>query len=307
MQYDNDFPTGEPFLDKSRLNQIATQLDELIIKFDALRRFHEMVMEWDEEMGRKLAARAIWQERRGVHEQNALTQQRLLDKNAGPPEPGWCFEVFRRDLTNPRAYGVGPPAAAWFSADLCCAACPEVGWPLPVPRVEVKLCEMYAAVSAIYNRTTKGNRKINPWVDDPDELAGIRFYDLIDMVPNLPKSDASHLSGWIRRIEKDLQAGEDSAGNASRTALGPDGASINWYGQTFTFTPQQRPIIGALWEARKDGLRGLSVEHLLSIADAKRKTRLPDIFKGSPAWNTLIERVPKTNDLYRLAEPEDQQ
>lgn len=95
--------------------------------------------------------------------------------------------------------------------------------------------------------------------------------------------------------------------NAPLAALSPDGASINWYGQTFTFTPQQRPVLGALWDARKEGLPGLSAEHLLAIADAKKKVRLPDLFKGSPAWNTLITRVPGTNDIYHLAEPENQE
>lgn len=88
-------------------------------------------------------------------------------------------------------------------------------------------------------------------------------------------------------------------------ALAPDGSSINWYGQSYTFTPQQRPIVGELWDAHKNGLDGVSVEHLLSIADAKPKTRLPDIFKGSPAWKTLIKRVPETNDIYCLAEPKN--
>lgn len=208
MAYDNEFLSGEEFLSESKLTKIATQLDELIIKFDALPRFQEMVIAWDEEMGRKLAARAEWEERRRAHEQKALTQRRLLDKNAKPPEPGWRFEGFRlRDIADkPVAGGVGPVIGAWFPPELCWDACLEVGWPLPVPRVEVKLYEMYAALSAIYDRTIKGNRKINPWADDPDELAGIRYYDLMDMVPNLPESDESHLTAWIRRIEKDLKA-----------------------------------------------------------------------------------------------------
>lgn len=84
---------------------------------------------------------------------------------------------------------------------------------------------------------------------------------------------------------------------------GPDFAAIRWDGVVYTFSPKQRAVIAMLWEAMEHGYHFVSGDALLLAADSEGG-RLYDIFRGSPAWNTVIVKGLQAggpNGCYRLA------
>ena len=61
-------------------------------------------------------------------------------------------------------------------------------------------------------------------------------------------------------------------------------------------------MVRVLWEAWQNGTPDVGQDYLIEQADAA-SGRLADVFKGSPAWKTLV--VPgESRGAYRLAEPQ---
>jgi hypothetical protein len=81
-----------------------------------------------------------------------------------------------------------------------------------------------------------------------------------------------------------VTAGPPDTGGAVHS---PDFASVRWRGQVFAFTPKQRLIVAALWHARQQGYEWVSTESLLEAAESNGG-RVRELFKGHPAWGTLI-------------------
>jgi hypothetical protein len=78
----------------------------------------------------------------------------------------------------------------------------------------------------------------------------------------------------------------------------PDYRSVHWFGCDYTFTPTQAAVIRQLWEAWEDGTPGVGQETLLEGAGSTGD-RLRDVFRGSPAWGTLVVALGK--GLFALA------
>ena len=66
----------------------------------------------------------------------------------------------------------------------------------------------------------------------------------------------------------------------------PDYASVNWLGQQYQFNKKQATCVRLLHEAWFEGTPYLSGQHLLS--EILSASRMSDLFKGHPAWNSLI-------------------
>ena len=66
----------------------------------------------------------------------------------------------------------------------------------------------------------------------------------------------------------------------------PDYASVNWLGQQYQFNKKQATCVRLLHEAWFEGTPYLSGHHLLS--EILSASRMSDIFKRHPAWNSLI-------------------
>lgn len=80
---------------------------------------------------------------------------------------------------------------------------------------------------------------------------------------------------------------------------GADFAAVSWYGTLYTFTKKQRIIVASLWAAWEAGYHWLTQERLLEDAESDC-SRLRDLFRGHPAWGTMI--VSKSGgEIYRLA------
>lgn len=75
--------------------------------------------------------------------------------------------------------------------------------------------------------------------------------------------------------------------NHERATHSPDFASVNWYGEIYSFRGKQRAIVAMLWDAMEQGYRWVGQDVLLQQADSDCG-RLRDLFKCHPSWGTLI-------------------
>jgi hypothetical protein len=66
-----------------------------------------------------------------------------------------------------------------------------------------------------------------------------------------------------------------------------DFAWVDWFGVIFEFVGPQRAVVRHLWKACVDGIGGVHQSDLLDGADANL-TRLRDLFRAHPAWETMI-------------------
>lgn len=68
-----------------------------------------------------------------------------------------------------------------------------------------------------------------------------------------------------------------------------DFRSVLWFGASYSFTGNQAPVIARLWKAWENGTPDVGDETLLAAVDPESPPRsLRDLFRGSPAWNTLV-------------------
>lgn len=64
-------------------------------------------------------------------------------------------------------------------------------------------------------------------------------------------------------------------------------SSVNWRGTVYSFSPKQRAIVAALWNARGECCPWVAQDALLDLADSD-SNRMRDLFKGHPAWGVMI-------------------
>jgi hypothetical protein len=62
---------------------------------------------------------------------------------------------------------------------------------------------------------------------------------------------------------------------------------VDWFGVIFEFVGAQCGVVAHLWKASEDGIGGVSQLVLLDGADCE-KSRLRDLFRAHPAWETMI-------------------
>jgi hypothetical protein len=96
------------------------------------------------------------------------------------------------------------------------------------------------------------------------------------------------------------------AGGLAGWASGPtprhlsDFQIVYWPGKgRFVFSDKQREAVRLLWQAWEEGLPGVKERTLLEAAGSSGE-RLYDLFRRSPAWNTLI--VKGEGGTFRLAD-----
>jgi hypothetical protein len=80
-----------------------------------------------------------------------------------------------------------------------------------------------------------------------------------------------------------------------------DFRSVHWFGRDYYFTAGQAACVKRLWEAWEQGYQEVGQAAILEDARLFSE-RLVDLFKGHPAWGTMI--VPgKLKGAYRLQKP----
>jgi hypothetical protein len=80
-----------------------------------------------------------------------------------------------------------------------------------------------------------------------------------------------------------------------------DFSSVHWYGTDYNFTKQQAAAVRILWAEFDNGTPDVMGETLIEEISSESR-RVSDIFKGNPAWNTIIQSGQRKGS-YRLVEP----
>lgn len=95
--------------------------------------------------------------------------------------------------------------------------------------------------------------------------------------------------------------GAESEGDEppANVAHSEDYRSLKWYGTEYSFTARQAPAVKILYENWEKGGPDVGGDYIAENAECGR---ISDLFKGHPAWNSVI--VSKTKGSYRLQEPE---
>jgi hypothetical protein len=124
-------------------------------------------------------------------------------------------------------------------------------------------------------------------------------FDLYDYL-HLAFKDRVRVARAIQEAAKDLvpAVGRPPSRLAHHSL---DFRSVHWFGQDHTFTASQAACVKVLWEAWEQGHPEVSQLAVL-VEVEKASERLVDLFKGHPAWGTMIVRG-KTKGAYRLKEP----
>jgi hypothetical protein len=81
-----------------------------------------------------------------------------------------------------------------------------------------------------------------------------------------------------------------------------DFASVAWFGQSYSFTSsKQRGVVQELWAAWENSTPELTIEHLRDAASISDSVRMPNVFRGHPAWGEMI--VTTSRGLLMLQPP----
>lgn len=130
--------------------------------------------------------------------------------------------------------------------------------------------------------------------------------------PGFKTYDEAQIDGLIGAVESAaaLASGQAAEGmGAPGTAAlelpsarhSEDFRSVHWYGQHFSFTALQAACVKELWAAWEQGTPDVSTAKLLEAAESGSR-RMVDLFRNSPAWQTLIV-TGATKGTKRLADP----
>jgi len=100
-----------------------------------------------------------------------------------------------------------------------------------------------------------------------------------------------------------ISAQDDGARPELIASHAPDFTSVNWFGVKYEFSKgQQSNSVKHLWHAWENGGHSLSQEMIGDrIGSEARPFRLSPVFRGHPAWGTMIQRGKK--GVYRLVPP----
>jgi len=81
--------------------------------------------------------------------------------------------------------------------------------------------------------------------------------------------------------------------------------SVIWFGTRYDFNATQSQVVRVLWENWEKGTPDVGKERLLEAIDPEsRRDRVDTVFRGNPAWKTMIVPASRKGN-YRLNEPKN--
>jgi hypothetical protein len=104
-----------------------------------------------------------------------------------------------------------------------------------------------------------------------------------DPLPVCPPDVPAALE-WVART---LGARAAASAEPARTAHSLDYRSVWWFGRSLHFTKTQAAVVALLWQAWEAGTPDVGGETLLEAVGSDSK-RLAEVFKGHPAWGSMI-------------------
>jgi hypothetical protein len=106
-------------------------------------------------------------------------------------------------------------------------------------------------------------------------------------------------------VEPSLKKPEDATAENRELefAHSPDFRSVRWFGATYTFTENQAPRVGLLWQNWEKGTPDVGRQALLDAVEESSGQHIAHVFRDCPAWGTMIVSAKKGS--YRLRRPTD--
>jgi hypothetical protein len=120
----------------------------------------------------------------------------------------------------------------------------------------------------------------------------------LELAQFLTLLEATKHSGAAEGDAKTDQGGP--ANSEQQPAHSPDFRSVNWFGADYSFTPNQAAVVKVLWECYQAGTPDVGDSCLLEAVESNSE-RLDLVFRGHPAWGTMIVSG-RTRGTRRLAE-----
>jgi hypothetical protein len=120
-------------------------------------------------------------------------------------------------------------------------------------------------------------------------------------------NEFDHAVDWAARelaVENDTaDATRAESAKQTETAHSEDFRSVRWFGETYSFTAKQAPVVRLLWEHWAKGTPDVGDETLLLAVDHEwPPASIRHLFRGHPAWKTLII-AGANRGTHRLADP----
>src|SRR5688572_4232062 len=138
---------------------------------------------------------------------------------------------------------------------------------------------------------------VRRWVEHqfgPHARPGRVVIDLIGAPPvTIPILGQGPPTAEAVRTQPAVEAGASQSGDDFRSVL--------WHGQVYAFSAAQAKVVAALWAARENGQPDVPDDQLVRASGAANG-KLDNVFKGSPAWGTLITEG-DARGTHRIAPP----
>jgi hypothetical protein len=145
------------------------------------------------------------------------------------------------------------------------------------------------ALSALHQDSTAGPRRSDP-----------------DRAVSKPHSEKDAHSGGTTPAVKEAERAPEPAptnNDAGPPTHSPDFRCVNWYGTPYSFSVTQAACVEALWRAAAAGRPHVSQADVLQGLTKSEPPRLHNLFKGDPAWGTMIIPVEGRKGMFMLSKP----
>jgi hypothetical protein len=245
---------------------------------------------WHDERIREQEA---WDARRRefMQQQAALPEeQRQRDSEPSAEGMSWFNDFVQM------ADGKTVRVNGWVPLDLRLDSRPTLEHPLPPPRGrDLSPDECWADLLAVHDVA----RDRSEWLVPVDSVL---YQVMRSLALRLTEAQLPELRLILKKVTP-LPA-LDSAGRPLPPARhSVDFRHVHWYGNDCYFTPTQAACVRVLWEEWDRGTPEVGQDTILEHPGVEAESkRLSDVFKGSPAWLTLIVQG-HTAGAYRLVDP----
>jgi hypothetical protein len=184
------------------VKRLASEVNDLVRKPDILKRFHEMMKQWQARYREQAECNRQWTKRREQHFETlaALPEDDPRRKDSPtPPEPGWVREVEDCVPSGGQLMSIG----GWIPPDLAVSREPEVETILPLVERALRLDEKYTLLAAVHDSDLRGATRIAPWPDS--DLEAIPYAALLRDLPDEIEGAQHELRAFFEDVKQDAE------------------------------------------------------------------------------------------------------